>query len=127
VTETTAGRKGELVKLAISATGPTLDSDIDQRFGRARFFIVLEGDGEAFEVIDNQGAGELPHGAGIATVERLVRGGVTAVITGEVGPKAEQGLRAAGIEVRTGATGTCRAALAALAPDWARTAGSAAP
>jgi predicted Fe-Mo cluster-binding NifX family protein len=107
------------VRLAITATGPTLDSDVDPRFGRARFFIVLEGDGETFEAIDNHEATELPHGAGIAAVETLVRRGVNAVVTGEVGPKAAQGLRAAGIEVRTGAMGRCRAALAALAPEIA--------
>lgn len=107
------------MRLAITATGNTLDSDVDQRFGRASRFIVIDRDSGAVEVIDNSGTAELPHGAGIAAVEALVRRHVTVVITGQVGPKAEQGLRAAGIEVRTGASGRCRDALAALAPELA--------
>jgi predicted Fe-Mo cluster-binding NifX family protein len=108
-----------LVKLAITAIGNTLDSDVDPRFGRARHFIIIDADGGIVEVVDNAATAELPHGAGIAAVETLVRWGVTTVVTGQVGPKAEHGLRAAGIEVRTGASGRCRDALAALAPELA--------
>lgn len=107
------------MKVAVTATEPTLDSDIDPRFGRARFLIIVDDRDGACEVIDNREAGELPHGAGIAAVETLVRRGVKVVLTGQVGPKAEQGLRAAGIEARVGATGSCRAALKAMWPDTA--------
>jgi predicted Fe-Mo cluster-binding NifX family protein len=105
------------VRVSITASGPTLESDVDPRFGRARFLLVLEDHGEIAEAIENRAAGDLPHGAGIAAVEALVRRGVTLVLTGQVGPKASEGLRAAGIELRTGAAGSCRQALAALAPE----------
>jgi predicted Fe-Mo cluster-binding NifX family protein len=105
------------MKIAISASEPTVDGPVDPRFGRARFFLIVEGDSGAVEALDNSAVAELPHGAGIAAVEALVRRGVAVVVTGQVGPKAEQGLRAAGIEVRTGATGGCREVLAALAPE----------
>lgn len=106
------------MKLAITATRGALDAEVDPRFGRALFFIVLDEGGRTVEFVDNGGAVDLAHGAGIAAVETLVRRGVGVLVTGRVGPKAEQGLRAAGIEVRTGASGTCLAALAALAPGF---------
>lgn len=105
------------MNLAISTVGATLDSDVDPRFGRARFFIIVDDRGGLVRVIDNSGSDELPHGAGVAAVESMVRNGVGAVVTGQVGPKAEQGLRAAGIAIHTGASGPCRKALAEfLAP-----------
>jgi len=102
------------VKIAVSVNQGTLDSDVDPRFGRARFFVIVDGTGELVEVIDNRGCDDLPHGAGVAAVESMVRHGVTAVLTGQVGPKAEQGLRAAGIAVHTGASGRCRDTVAAF-------------
>jgi predicted Fe-Mo cluster-binding NifX family protein len=102
------------VKIAISANEGSLDSEVDPRFGRARFYLVVDGDTQGVEVIDNQGTDDMPHGAGIAAVETMVRRGVATVLTGHVGPKAEQGLRAAGIEVRLGISGSCRDAVAAI-------------
>jgi predicted Fe-Mo cluster-binding NifX family protein len=104
-------QSGTEVKVAISATDGSLESDVDPRFGRARFFVVVDGEGGLVRVIDNRGSDELPHGAGTAAVEAMVRSGVTTVLTGQVGPRAEQGLRAAGIDVRTGVSGVCRDAL----------------
>jgi predicted Fe-Mo cluster-binding NifX family protein len=100
------------VKIAISAREGAVDSDVDPRFGRARFFVVIRGDDQAVEVLDNTGTDELSHGAGVAAVETMVRHGVTTVLTGQVGPKADQALRAAGIEVVTGISGSCRDAVA---------------
>lgn len=102
------------MKIAVSANQGMLECEVDPRFGRARFFVVVDGGGQMLEVLDNRGTDELPHGAGVAAVETLVRHGVTTVLTGQVGPKAEQGLRAARIEVVTGISGSCRDAVAAF-------------
>jgi predicted Fe-Mo cluster-binding NifX family protein len=102
------------VRVAITASQGSLDSEVDPRFGRARYFIVVDGDGSNVEIVDNGGSDDLPHGAGIAAVESMVRRQVTTLLTGHVGPKAEQGLQAAGIEVRTGVSGCCRDAVAAF-------------
>lgn len=101
------------VRLAISANDGSLDSEVDPRFGRARFFIITDGNGSLVEVIDNRGSDDLPHGAGTAAVEAVVRRGVKTVLTGQVGPRAEEGLRAAGIDVRLGCSGQCREVLTA--------------
>jgi predicted Fe-Mo cluster-binding NifX family protein len=109
--------KGEPMKVAITSSEGSLDAEVDPRFGRARFFLIVDSDSGTVEAFDNSGSDELSHGAGIAAVEVLVRREVAILVTGQVGPKAEQGLRAAGIEVRRGAAGRCRDALAAHAPE----------
>ncbi len=101
------------VRIAISASEASLDGAVDPRFGRARFFLVADGRGERVDVVDNRGSDELPHGAGTAAVAAMIRRGVTTVLTGQVGPRAEEGLRAAGIQVRTGVSGVCRDVLVA--------------
>jgi predicted Fe-Mo cluster-binding NifX family protein len=105
------------MKVAITSSEGSLDAEVDPRFGRARFFLIVDSDSGTVEAFDNSGSDELSHGAGIAAVEVLVRREVAILVTGQVGPKAEQGLRAAGIEVRRGAAGRCRDALAAHAPE----------
>lgn len=107
------------MKVAISASDGSLDSEVDPRFGRARFFLIVDATDGAIEVLDNRSSDDLPHGAGIAAVEALVRRGVSVVVTGRVGPKAERGLQAARVRILTGVSGGCREALIRSIPDLA--------
>lgn len=101
------------MKIAISATQPNLDSDIDPRFGRCQYFVIVETDTMAFEGIPNTNI-ETSSGAGINTAQMVVDKGVQAVITGNVGPKASQVLESAGIQMVTGVSGSVRAAVDAF-------------
>jgi len=94
------------VKVAVRSTGATLDSPIDPRFGRAKMFVVVDMETNEFEAIDNTQNLNALQGAGIQSGETIARTGARQVITGHCGPKAFQTLRAAGIEVVTGASGT---------------------
>ena len=78
------------MKIAISSSGQTLDSQVDQRFGRAEYFIVVETESMEFEVINNNNAGS--GGAGIGTAKLLVDADVKAVLTGNCGPNAQKTL-----------------------------------
>ncbi len=40
------------MKVAVSAAGKNLESIIDERFGRSRYFIILETDDMRYEVIE---------------------------------------------------------------------------
>jgi predicted Fe-Mo cluster-binding NifX family protein len=94
-------RKGKLKmeKIAISSEGPSLEDRVDPRFGRAAGFAIVDPKTMDCEYIDN-GAGQVrAQGAGIQAAETVARAGVTAVLTGYVGPKAFQTLTAAGIRV----------------------------
>ncbi|NLY74994.1 MAG: dinitrogenase iron-molybdenum cofactor biosynthesis protein [Firmicutes bacterium] len=96
------------MKIAISATGNTLDGALDQRFGRAAFFLIVDPDTSQFEVINNEAAGAAG-GAGITSAQTIVDKGVKAVITGNVGPNAMKVLNAAEIAVYRGVSASVRA------------------
>ncbi len=92
------------MKIAISANGPTLDAEVDPRFGRCSYFIIADPDTMEFEAIDNASA-MASGGAGISAAQMVAGKGVAAIITGNCGPNAHQVLSAAGIEMITGASG----------------------
>jgi predicted Fe-Mo cluster-binding NifX family protein len=75
-----------------------LNDLMDDRFGRAEAFVVVNGaTGEVVETIDNASV-NATHGAGTGAANRLKSAGVDAVISGRFGPKASDALRALGIE-----------------------------
>jgi predicted DNA-binding protein (UPF0251 family)/predicted Fe-Mo cluster-binding NifX family protein len=89
----------EMSTIAISSEGPTLDDMVDPRFGRAAGFIIIDPQTMQFEYVQNGEAQVRAQGAGIQAAETVARKGVTAVLTGYVGPKAFQALAAAGIRI----------------------------
>ena len=98
------------MKIAMSSMGTDLDAQIDPRFGRCAYFIIVDTDDMSFEVFDNESIA-LGGGAGIQSAQFVASKGAKVIITGNVGPKAFQALSAAGIEVVTGAVGTVREAV----------------
>ena len=44
------------MKIAISATGPTLDAEVDPRFGRCQYFIIADPQTMEFEALENSSA-----------------------------------------------------------------------
>jgi predicted Fe-Mo cluster-binding NifX family protein len=94
------------MKIAVSSTGPTLKSKVDQRFGRAGLFLMVDDSTLAFEVINNQQNIDAAQGAGIQAARLVSDSGAEVVITGHCGPKAFQTLQAAGIQIIVGAEGT---------------------
>jgi predicted Fe-Mo cluster-binding NifX family protein len=93
------------MKIAVSSTGRDLKAQIDPRFGRCRYFVVVDPDGMSFEVFDNDSAG-LRGGAGIQAAQFLSGQGVECVITGNCGPNAVDTLNATGIKLFCGQSGT---------------------
>ncbi len=102
------------MKVVVTAQGPTLDSPVDARFGRAHYLILVDTEDMSFSAHDNAQTMNAPEGAGIQSAQTLVRLGAQAVLTGHVGPKAFSVLQAAGISVHVGATGTVRQAVEAF-------------
>jgi len=91
------------MKLAITSTGKELDSNLDPRFGRAAYFIIVDPSTMAFEVVENSQNLNLPQGAGIQAGKTIVDNHVDVLITGHCGPKAYKVLQKAGIKVLMGA------------------------
>ena len=98
------------MRIAISATGPTLDTEVDPRFGRCQYFIVVDPETMQFEAVENSSA-MASGGAGISAAQMIASKGVEAVLTGNCGPNAYQVLSAAGIQVITGVSGKVRDAI----------------
>ena len=98
------------MKIAISATGPTLDAEVDPRFGRCQYFIIVDPETMQFEAIENSGV-MAAGGAGISAGQMIADKGVQAVLTGNCGPNAYQVLSAAGIQVITGVSGKVKDAV----------------
>ena len=93
------------MKIAITSTGRTLDSQVDQRFGRATCFLVVDTETMDHSVIDNASAAAAG-GAGISAAKAVIDAGAKAVLTGNCGPNAERAMSAAGVELYTSVTGT---------------------
>ena len=101
------------MKLVVTSMGETVDSPVDQRFGRARYFIVYDTNTEEWSVVDNKQNLQAMQGAGIQAGQKVVELGAQVVITGHCGPKAFATLAAGGVEVCIGASGTVKEAIAA--------------
>jgi predicted Fe-Mo cluster-binding NifX family protein len=99
-TGTGAIQKGNFnVRIAVTATGSSIESAVDPRFGRAACFIEVDTETGAWTAHDNTQNLNAVQGAGIQAAQNVANLGVQAVLTGNVGPKAYTTLQAAGIAV----------------------------
>ncbi|UCF79278.1 MAG: NifB/NifX family molybdenum-iron cluster-binding protein [Candidatus Eiseniibacteriota bacterium] len=92
------------MKICVTSRGPNLESEVDPRFGRCRYFIVVDTDTLDFEAIENPNV-EAAGGAGIQSGQAVAAKDVKAILTGNVGPNAFRALQAAGIDVITDVSG----------------------
>ena len=98
------------MKICVSSQGNTLDSQVDPRFGRCQYFIIVDPETREYEAIRNPNI-EAMGGAGIQSGQLIANRRVKAVVTGNVGPNAFQTLKAAGIEILTGISGSVKEAI----------------
>lgn len=93
------------MKIAVTSTGQTMDSQVDQRFGRTAYFIIFDTETMVFRAIENENVAAAG-GAGISSAKTVIDAGAEVVLTGNCGPNAERTLSAAGAKLYTGVTGT---------------------
>lgn len=86
------------MKIAVATNAEDINAQINPHFGRAPYFLVFDADGRLLEVISNAPPLEA-HGAGHRAARSLVDAGITHVIAGHIGPKAEADLVAAGVKI----------------------------
>jgi len=98
--------EGAHMKIAVTATGKNLEDEMDQRFGRAAFFLIVDTVDNQVNVIDNAQNLQSQQGAGIQAAKTVIDQGAEVVITGHCGPNAFQALQAAGVNVVVGVRGT---------------------
>jgi predicted Fe-Mo cluster-binding NifX family protein len=98
------------MKIAITASGPTLEANVDPRFGRCAYFLIVDTDTLEFEAVENPNIA-LGQGAGIQSAQLMAAKGAKFVLTGNCGPNAHETLSAAGVGAILGCTGTVRDAV----------------
>ncbi|MGB9833830.1 MAG: NifB/NifX family molybdenum-iron cluster-binding protein [bacterium] len=98
------------MKICVSATANSLDAQVDQRFGRCPYFLVVDPETMQFEAISNEALNAMG-GAGIQAAQAIANKGAEVLITGNVGPNAFQALSAIGIKIVIGISGTVREAV----------------
>lgn len=98
------------MKIALSAVSGSLDSQIDPRFGRCQYFVIVDSETMKYEAIENNSK-NASSGAGIQAAQTVANKGVNYVLTGRVGPNAFNVLSSAGINIISNVLGTVREAV----------------
>lgn len=84
------------MKIAVPAKGKTLESELDERFARAAYFLVYDIEDETYEFFSPDNSQE--HGVGTKIVNELSDRGINAVISKNLGENALTALKAANIK-----------------------------
>ena len=99
------------MNICLTAIANTLNSQLDSRFGRCNYFIILDPEKTNFKPIKNE-LTAVSERAGVLAVQVLVDNKVKHVITGNVGSRAMQALKTEGIDVSIERHVTVKAAIA---------------
>ncbi len=84
------------MKVAICARKGNLQAEMDDRFGRAEYFVMVDTESGTEEIVRNPSL-TLGSGAGVQSAQLLSDRGIQTLIAGNIGPKAARALQAAGI------------------------------
>jgi len=98
------------MKIAITATGPSLDDQVEARFGRAPYYLFVDPETMEVEAVQNPNVAA-GGGAGIQAAQLVSERGAQLVLTGNCGPNAFRVFGAAGIRIIVGVGGTVRQAV----------------
>ncbi len=93
------------MKICITSQGEDISSQVDPRFGRARYFAYFDTEDESVRVHENSALSGA-HGVGVQVGQMMAKNKVDVVLTGKVGPNAAEVLQGAGIEIISGVQGT---------------------
>ena len=97
------------MKIAISSKGTDLESEVDQKFGRCSYFLIVNPDDMTFEAFKNESVP--PPCTGITSAQFVASKGANVIITGKAGPEAEQTAKELGLDMITGISGSIREAV----------------
>lgn len=90
------------MKIAFTSTGDSWKEKLDIRFGRAKGFFIYDTDSKNTKFINNSNNSETAHGAGTSAAKNIIEEEVEILITGKVGPKAEEVLKAGDVKIYNG-------------------------
>jgi predicted Fe-Mo cluster-binding NifX family protein len=103
--------KGDVMIVAVTAKGKNLSSEVDPRFGRAPYILIVDTKTMECEALDNSSNVNAFKGAGIQAATMVAEKGAEVLLTGYCGPNAFRTVQAAGIKVVNDVTGTVQQAI----------------
>lgn len=98
-------------KICITSLGKDLEAEVDPKFGRAQYFLIVDPETMDVEPLENPNK-DAAQGAGIQTAQLISGKNVAAVLTGDCGPNAQKILQSSGIKIITGVSGKIEDAIA---------------
>lgn len=93
------------MKIAISSRDGQYDQGFSDRFGRCKYFVIVDSETRFWEALPNP-ASSTRGGAGTQVVQFLSDNGIDAIISGRFGPNAHFALSSAGIQAYRASNGT---------------------
>jgi len=93
------------MNIILTTLSAGLDSELDSRFGRAAYFLLVNPDTLEWKALPNP-ALNATGGAGIQAAQLVTDQNCSAIVSGDFGPNAFNALKAAGISMYL--FGTCR-------------------
>jgi len=84
------------MKIILTASCPSIDSNVDARFGRGAYLIVVDPDTLEWQAHPNPGVGA-SGGAGTLAAQFIANQHASSVISGDFGPNAYNALEATGV------------------------------
>lgn len=76
------------MKIVFTSQSKNWDSALDERFGRAKGFVLFDEETKRISWHSNEDNLNAAHGAGIQAAQFVINTGASILITGQVGPKA---------------------------------------
>lgn len=93
------------MKILITSKGMTKESMVDNRFGRAEYFVIFNDETNEYDGIENSAKIE-NSGAGVKASQLTIEMKIDCVITGSLGPKAYSIISETGIKAYKNIEGT---------------------
>ena len=86
------------MKIAMSVMDENMKTLLDERFGRANYFVIYDLENDKQEFFENEGKYS-KEGAGIVAAQEVINKEVDVLITGSLGPNAFRVLSSSGIKL----------------------------
>jgi predicted Fe-Mo cluster-binding NifX family protein len=99
------------MNVAVTAKGTHLSDEVDPRFGRAPYILIVDTETMKYESLDNSENVNAFKGAGIQAATMIAEKGAEVLLTGYCGPNAFKTVQAAGMKVVSDVTGTVEQAV----------------
>jgi predicted Fe-Mo cluster-binding NifX family protein len=101
----------EFMKIAVTSQSSDINAQVDPRFGRAAYILIVDSNTMEFDVLNNEANVNALKGAGIQASVMIKEAGAEVLLTGFCGPNAIKTLNTANIKVVVDVTGKVKDAL----------------